>query len=59
MYIVVNLIDNAKEKHSLADVGPLQERWIKNKTKHLSETHAMSISLNDTGKGVSTGKDWI
>lgn len=57
--MVVKLIDNAKEKHSLAYVGPLQERWIKNKTKHLSETHVMSISLNDTGKGVSTGKDWI
>lgn len=52
--MVVNLIDNAKEKHSLAYVGPLQER---NKTKHLSETHVMSLSLNDTGKGVSTGKD--
>lgn len=50
--MVVNLIDNAKEKHSLAYVGPLQER---NKTKHLSETHV--ISLNETGKGVSTGKD--
>lgn len=57
--MVVKLIDNAKEKHSLADVGPLQERWIKNKTKHLSETHVMSLSLNETGKGVSTGKDWI
>lgn len=52
--MVVKLIDNAKEKHPLAYVGLLQER---NKTKHLSETHVMSLSLNETGKGVSTGKD--